>query len=130
MKKQSIVISCIYDSVTTTTLPVGFSWADVLTTKYSKKYKLTVLLHGECIKFGLNSSIYFKNYKSKNPYSKFLKELKKRGVKIVICKLCLNNDGFNVDQLLDFVEPIPFSIDFIARSEKKGKTVVYDAKLN
>lgn len=129
MKRTRIVISCFNDSLDPTTLPVGFSWAEVLTSLYRKKYKVTILLHGDCIKFGLNSATYISKYGTTNPYENFLCELAEHKVKIVICDLCLQDDGFNPSELLTFVKPIPFSVDYIAQSQLKKRIVVYDAQL-
>ena len=128
--KTRIVISCFYGSPNPSSLPVGFSWAQILSDQYKKKYKITILLHGECIKFGLNSNTYQSKYGTPNPYADLLENLAKNKVKIVICDLCLHNDGFNDNQLLEFVKPIPFSIDFIAQSQLRGHLVVYDAQLS
>jgi len=128
-KKIKTIISCIYDG---TPMPIGFSWVNTLAIKFKCKYKLTILLHGECLKYGLKSDIYQSYYGIPNPYATFLQQLvEKYKIKIVICELCLKNDGFNNTQLLPFIKPIPFSIDFIAESQaKKQAIVIYDAQLN
>lgn len=126
--KDEIVISCFYNSGNSN-VPVGFDWASVLLQQF-KNYSVTVLLHGQNIPFGLKNSVYQAKYGLNNPYSGYLLNLvKKYGLKIVICDLCLKNDGFDNKDLLSFVKPIPFSIDYIARSAKKGKTIIYDAQL-
>lgn len=129
-KKTKLVISCFYDAASTDQLPVGFSWIEILLEQYSSKYKVTILLHGNCLKFGLRCKPYFEKYHTNNPYADFLKKMHKLGAKIVICDLCLHRDGFSNEQLLKFVKPIPFSIDFIAQSQLKGALVVYDATLS
>ena len=129
MKKQSIIISCFYNSGNSD-VPIGFDWASVLLQQYSKKYKVTILLHGQNIPFGLQNEVYKKTYGLDNPYIHYFSNLvQKYALKIVICDLCLKNDGFNNKQLLPFIRPIPFSIAYIAESEKKGKIIIYDAQL-
>ena len=128
-KKTKVIISCFYDSKNED-LPVGFSWAKTLSTEFDHKYKITILLHGECLKYGLNSETYKSKYDKSNPYKKFLTNLSKEfKVKIVICKLCLHEDNFNDEQLLKFINPINFSVDYIIQSELKKKIVIYDAQL-
>jgi hypothetical protein len=128
-KKIRTVISCIYDG---TPMPIGFSWANTLATQFRKKYKQTILLHGECLKYGLNQEAYNSHFATPNPFAELLQTFSEQyRIKIVICKLCLDNDGFNVDELLPFVKPIAFSVDFIAESQvKRNAIVVYDAQLN
>jgi intracellular sulfur oxidation DsrE/DsrF family protein len=128
-KKTPIIISCFYDSLDPTSLPVGFSWAQTLYQDYGQDYNITILLHGECIQFGLNNETYEEKYNTTNPYASFLADQVKNGTRIVICNLCLHNDGFNDKQLLPYVKPIQFSIDFIAQSQLRGSLVVYDAQL-
>lgn len=127
--KQKLVISCFYNSGNSD-VPVGFSWASTLLQQFGKDYEVTILLHGQNIPFGLQNKVYKAQYGLDNPYISYLSNLVLNyGLKIVICELCLQKDGFNNKQLLPFVRPIPFSIDYIARSEKKGKTIIYDARL-
>ena len=70
--KARLIISCFYDSLNPSTLPVGFSWVETLTKLYRKTYRITLLLHGKCIKFGLDSSAYKLKYRTENPYAEFL----------------------------------------------------------
>jgi hypothetical protein len=130
-KRIRTVISCIHDGTTESPEPIGFSWANTLATMFKGKYKLTVLLHGECLKYGLTNDVYQNSYGSPNPFANLLQQFSTQyHIKIVICNLCLTNDGFNASQLLSFVKPIAFSIDFIAESQaKKHAVIVYDAKL-
>jgi intracellular sulfur oxidation DsrE/DsrF family protein len=128
-KKTNLIISCFYNSPKPPTLPVGFEWALILSSQYKKKYNVTILLHGECIPYGLNNKTYKMKYGVPNPFADFLEKLfVKYKVIIVICHLCLKNDGYNNDQLLKFVLPIPFSINFIAQSQLRGDLVIYDAQ--
>jgi hypothetical protein len=130
-KKIRTVISCIYDGTKQSPTPIGFSWAETLATKFKGKYNQTILLHGETLKYGLQSDVYKDNFGTPNPFESFLHRLSsKYAVKIVICDLCLNNDGFNQTQLLPFIKPITFSIDFIAQSQaNKHAVIVYDAQI-
>ena len=129
-EKQSVVISCFYNAASgPPTLPVGFSWANVLSSEFKNKYKVTILLHGENIPYGLNDKAYESKFNQPNPYRAFLNKMNCRGVKIVICDLCLKQDGYDNKDLICYVKPVKFSIDFIAESVKKGKVVVYDAQM-
>lgn len=126
-----LLISCFNDTSNPDSLPVGFSWTKILSKEYGEKYNLTILLHGNCIKYGLNSETYASKYGTCNPFVAFLsKQYVDYFVKIIICSVCLQENGFDVDDLLDFVRPIPFSVDYIARSQLSGSVVVYDAKLD
>lgn len=128
-KKTKLIISCFYGSNNPSVLPVGFDWAQILSTQYRTKYDITILLHGECIPYGLNNETYQMKYGTDNPFAKLLGELYfMQHVTIVICHLCLIKDGFNRNQLFKFVSPIPFSIDYIAQSQLEGKIVIYDAQ--
>lgn len=119
MQKTKLVISCFYGAVPPL-LPVGFEWANILSTDFKDKYKITLLFHGQCIHYGL---------KENNNYAVFLNNLVKyQKVKIVICGVCLKNDGYSKKDLLPFIKIISFSIDYIAESQKKGAIVIYDAK--
>lgn len=128
--KSKTIISCFYNGENKKTLPLGFSWGETLLKLFPNKYKITLLLHGECLKYGLNNEAFCNNFKRKNPYKKFLKKLVEKGVQIVICEYCLTQDGFTNCELLKFVKPITFSVDYLAQAELKGKAVIYDAKLN
>ena len=128
--KIRTLISCFNDGTAQSPTPVGFDWANTLATTFKGKYKQTILLHGDCLKYGLVDSAYQPSFGGPNPFSVLLKQLYDYGVKIVICNLCLTNDGFTKSQLLSFVEPIAFSVDYIATHAKKGVVVIYDAKLS
>lgn len=131
-KKIKTVISCIYDGTESSPTPIGFNWAQTLATKFKGKYHITVLLHGENLKYGLKSSVYQENYGTPNPFESLLTTFYLQyKIKIVICEMCLTNDGFNNSQLLPFVKPIPFSIDYIATQQaEKCAVIIYDAQLS
>jgi len=122
--RTRLVISCFYNSKNPSELPVGFKWAKDLVQKFPCKYKITLLLHGENLIYGL---------KGHDPplISEFFRYIIKKGVKIVICELCLKQQGYNNCQLLPFVKPIAFSVDYIAQVQIKipRSVVVYDAQL-
>ena len=130
MPKEKIktIISCFQDGKPT---PLGFSWSKTLAEKFYCKYQQTILLHGDCLKYGLTNSVYQAKFGSENPFAAFLCDLYRNDkVRIVICQLCLNSDGFAVSQLLPFIRPISFSVDYIAGSQaKKGAVIIYDSKL-
>jgi len=115
-KKIPLVISCYYDKPNDKPLPIGFSWAKILTTLYPNKYNLTLLLHGQCIPYGLD--------KESNPYKKLLTELvNKHNVTIIICDYCLHLLGYSNQELLSFVKPIPFSVNYLASVPAR---IIYD----
>jgi hypothetical protein len=130
MPKEKIktVISCFQDGDPT---PLGFSWSKTLAENFPCKYRQTILLHGDCLKYGLNNSAYQARFGVENPFASFLYDLYRNDkVRIVICQLCLNADGFAVSQLLPFIQPIAFSVDYIAESQaKRGAVIIYDSKL-
>lgn len=129
--KTKLVISCFYNSLSPPPdLPVGFNWTQVLVQDYSQIYDVTILIHGENIPYSLNDVAYQAKYGTPNPFADFLTEMKnKYKVKIVVCHLCLTNDGFTDSELLSFIQPVPFSINFIAQSQLRGDLVIYDAQL-
>lgn len=128
-QKQKIIISCFYNAGNSD-LPVGFGWAETLLKQFINQYKVTILLHGQNIPFGLNNKVYQQTYNLNNPYISFFETLvKKYHLKIKICELCLTKDGFNNKQVLPYVKPVPFSVDYIIRSQQRGKIIIYDAKL-
>ncbi len=128
-KKIRTIISCFYDGEP---VPIGFSWSKTLATQFKGRYNQTILLHGDCLKYGLRSSAYRAKFGTENPFECYLYELFKcYKIRIVICQLCLEADGFKLSDLLPFVKPIAFSVDFIAQSQaKKGAVIIYDAKLS
>ena len=132
MGKQKLVISCFYNAIPPNpeNIPVGFNWANILSTTFKKKYKVTILLHGDNITYGLTNEVYQNSFGTPNPYSAYLEQLHKQCVRVKICQLCLSNSGFNDCQLMPFVKPVKFSIDYIAEQSKKGKTIIWDAQLD
>lgn len=114
-----LILSCFRDG----TPPVSFAWTRDLVEKFPKPDRqITMVLHGACLKYGLRKD---------NPYAQLLKELHLQGVKMVICQFCqfcLNHEGYLDSELLCFVKPIPFSIDYIIEMQTQcGAVVVYDA---
>jgi intracellular sulfur oxidation DsrE/DsrF family protein len=129
-KKTHLVISCFNNTFSTQILPVGFNWGQILSTQYKKKYRVTILLHGGCIFYGLNNATYQASFGTLNPFATFLEKIfTENKVKIVICELCLRNDGYMDNQLLEFIKPVPFSINYIARAQLRGDLVIYDSLL-
>jgi intracellular sulfur oxidation DsrE/DsrF family protein len=120
-KKIKLIISCFNSPQNPSELPVGFQWAQDLLIHFPHKYKITLLLHGGCIKDGIKPP-------KPTMISEFLTKLASHGVHVVICKLCLEQDGFKTSQLLPFIKPIKFSIDYIAESQLSGYIVIYDAQ--
>jgi intracellular sulfur oxidation DsrE/DsrF family protein len=115
--KQNVLISCFNNS-SKASLPVGLSWAKTLSDNYSDTYNVKMILHGDCIKFGLRSS----------KYERLLRNLYDIGVDIFICHLCLINDGFTDSDILQFIQPVPFSIDYIIQCQLQGDVIIYDSK--
>src|SRR5665647_1071467 len=101
MGRQKLVISCFYNALPPgpNNIPVGFNWANILSTSFKKKYRVTILLHGDNITYGLTDEVYQTSFGTSNPYSAYLEQLHQQGVKIKICQLCLTNAGFNDSEL-------------------------------
>ncbi len=107
---QQLVISC---TSINGNIPKALQWADVLVRDYPGKYDITIVLHGEALKLGLTN----------NPHQTIMAGLAKQGVKFRICQLCLNEQSPEIKKdkkyaestLLDFVKPVPFSVDYIAK---------------
>ena len=131
MGRQKLVISCFYNALPPgpNNIPVGFNWANILSTSFKKKYRVTILLHGDNITYGLTDEVYQTSFGTSNQYSAYLEQLHQQGVKIKICQLCLTNAGFNDSELMSIVKPVKFSIDYIAEESKKGNTIIWDAQL-
>ena len=140
-----MLISCFYDNASTkpptqSPVPVGFDWCKVLLDLFKSKYKITLLLHGTNIKYGLNDtkydSLYPHSSTNGNPFANMLQKFNSVGVTIKICEYCLVNEGLVNSDVLSFVEPVTFAIDYIAeyqltQNESTFKAiVVYDSTLN
>src|SRR5438105_894760 len=86
---RDVVISCFYDG----NPPVCLKWAGILVDKFAyRHYKITLVLHGACLKYSLKSSKY---PGGKNPFESLLKSLTDQGIRMVVCDLCLNDSGFS-----------------------------------
>jgi len=123
MHSDEVVISCFNDG----NPPIGFKWTSILLDKFEKRhYKITLVLHGDCLKYSLRSSKYPDG--NKNPYKNLLKIYTDYGVHIVVCELCLNELGYTNKDILSFVKPIPFSIDFIIQKQVQcNAVIIYDS---
>jgi len=118
-----VVMSCFADG----TPPVSFKWTEILVTRFKKRdYKITMVLHGDCLKYALRSSKY---PGGKNPYKQMLKTLSEQYcVNIVVCHLCLVDDGYTTADVLSFIKEIPFSIDYIIQAQvDENAKVIYDS---
>lgn len=101
-----------------TPLPLAFQWMDILATNFTKPTRRYVLLlHGDTLLFGLSGS----------SFSAFLTGLHDRGVHVRICLLCLRLSGHDVSELLPFVVPVAFSVDYMATEAAAGAVVIYDS---
>ena len=123
--KPNVILSCFADGNPQT----SFNWATILTTQFpSNAYQLTMLLHGDCLKYGLANDAYLAEFGVPNPFENILISENNAGVNIVICQLCLTKDGFNDSQLLDFIIPVPFSVQYIIQQQLLcGSIVIYDS---
>src|SRR5207245_2360287 len=129
---KNVIISCYNDGqflANSLQSPVGFSWiSDLLKLDQKKEQELIALLHGGCLKYGLRNKIYKKHFGTNNPFKKLLKSWTEQNVTIKICQLCLTKDGFTLADLLKFVEPVPFSIQYlIVEQEQENAIVIYDS---
>jgi len=115
---KHILLSCFNDS-TNDELPVALDWAKTLLNLFPNKYRITVLLHGECIKYSL---------KKNNRRKKIIKKLHNDGVRFRVCKYCLENDGFSIDDVIRFIKPIKFSVDYIVKCQSRGIHIINDEK--
>lgn len=71
MPRTHALISCFYDSKSNS-LPVGFDWIKTLASDpYKDKYIFTMLLHGDCLKYGFNSKTYRVKFGTPNPHVRF-----------------------------------------------------------
>lgn len=130
MSKNNLLISCFNDSCNPLILPVGFKWAETLLNNGKAKYKLTLLLHGNLIKYGLKSTIYELKFGQANPYELYLNELRrKHKVELVICQSDLESSGYTTINVCEFIKVTRFGINYIVEAHAKNKTVIYDSKL-
>jgi intracellular sulfur oxidation DsrE/DsrF family protein len=132
-ENKTTIISCYNDGEETNTsiiLPVGFGWINDLL-ELKTKNKLIVLLHGACLKYGLRNSVYEKKFNTVNPFKKLLKGWVVQDISIKICNLCLTQNGYSApEDILPFIETVPFSIQYLINQQSKGKDssiVIYDA---
>ena len=87
-----------------------------------------MLLHGGCLKYGLTNNAYLSHFGVPNPFESILVNEHNAGVNIVICQLCLTKDGFNDSELLNFIQPIPFSVQYLIQQQLAcGSIVIYDS---
>ena len=131
-KRTTVVISCFNAGTESSPLPVGFSWGATLAREqtFCSSRQVILLLHGDCLKYGLTNLAYSNKYGcEKNPFARFLYELSTEGVQLKICHLCLVQNGFTDQDLLAFVVPVHFSIDYIIREQKRGAVIIYDSRL-
>lgn len=110
-----ILFSCFKDGESNE-IPLGLDWANTLIKLFPKKYKITVLLHGKCIKYSMQNS----------KYKKLLRKMHKKGIHFKVCEYCLIKDGYNIKNLINFIKPIKFSIDYIAKYQSKCIPVIFD----
>jgi len=90
-----------------------------------------LLLHGANLPFGLSDAYYrATHHNAPNPFQGLLQSFVSRGVLVKICELCLVDAHFNNTELLPFVTPVPFSIDYIIEEQFAGAAVVYDSPVN
>ena len=81
--------------------------------------------------FGLSDAYYrATHHNAPNPFQGLLQSFVSRGVLVKICELCLVDAHFNNTELLPFVTPVPFSIDYIIEEQFAGAAVVYDSPVN
>lgn len=120
-----ILISCVYDA-DWPEIPTGFNIAETI--KKFGNYKIKILLHGNCLKYALDDKQYNKTYNTNNPFKEFLLTLfEKKHVSIKVCEKCLKDDGFNNSDLLKFVKPVKYSMDYIIKQEKyKNYQILWD----
>ena len=111
--------------------PLGFKWIQVLSERFSSSQKeYILLLHGSCLYFGLQNSAYEARFNTTNPQLTFLQNLHSAGVQIRICELCLQNEGFQNSDLLPFVQPVAFSIDYLINEQiENDAVVIYDSPI-
>lgn len=145
-----VIIRCYNDGKNTDTQvlqPVGFISTSELIAQYNgKKQKLVVMLQGQCLKYALKDSVYYKQFGTNNPFKKlfegWLSNKEKVKVSIKTCATCLREDDYNpATDLLSFVKPVPLADQYLIdqqnvcprKLERKGKKhkcpaiVLYDA---
>lgn len=112
---KKILLSC-FEKGLNNDLPLSLGWASVLIKLFPKKYKITVLIHGECIKYSLVNSKYYG----------LIKKLHKKGIHFRVCGYCLKKDGYHEKDVAGIVKIIKFSIDYMAKKQSKDTLIVYD----
>lgn len=124
-----LIISSFYAGADPNKMPLGFVWTYDLLNHFPGKYDITVMLHGETLKYGMKPDAYRRLFSENNPWKSTLRDLSEKGVKIVACELCIRQNGYPTESYLDFVKLVPFSVDYFASRQTKGAIVVYDAQL-
>lgn len=128
-KKTHLVISCYNNAFNPIELPTGFTWTQDFVMLYPNKYRLTMLLHGGCLYYGLKSDVFEAKFGFPNPFVGFLTQIHfDHHVTIKICQFCVTNDEFTDADLLDFVEPVPFGVNYLVQQELRGAIIIYDAR--
>jgi intracellular sulfur oxidation DsrE/DsrF family protein len=127
-RRQKVLVACFWAGDPTNKLPTGLSWSENLSKNY-KQYRLTSLLHGDCIKYGLRPEVYQSIYGVTNPFAANITGLVNNGVKVIVCHLCSTNDKYPSDGYLPGLTFTPFSIAFIIEQTQRGSITIFDAQL-
>lgn len=122
---RRVIMSAYQANPTPGSLPVAFNWMNILSANFTSSQRAYVLLlHGACLSYGLKSRPGLVN-----PFESFLTSLHSRGVSIKICHLCMDQNGFLVTELMSFVEPVAFSVDYLIQQQEvyPEAIVLYDS---
>lgn len=109
------------------TLPLGFQYANGVLAVSPRRYDLHIVLHGVTDKYALTNERYFALYGENNPYLELLSGYSLAGIKLYVCDFCLKNSSSTITNadILPFVKPVPFSLNFIYDEAKAGYFTVW-----
>lgn len=125
MAQNKLIISCMNQQLNGE-VPVGFGWLKTMATQFRDQYRLVGLLHGDCLKYGLNNETYKRFYGTDNPFARYLLKLSKLGVKLKLCQLCAEQNSYPPHGFLKPIKLVNFSVDYLAQQQLSGAAVVYD----
>ncbi len=129
---RTVVFSAYQDVAVQGSVPPGFGWCQIMVDSFnniSSPRAFELLLHGFTLKYGLNGASYNKEFKMPNPQEGALMALHGKGVRILICEYCLRQHNYTRQDLLPFVTPVPFSVDYIIDRGERGAQIIYDPYL-
>lgn len=119
IQKPKMLISALNPPLPGSDLPVGFQYANGILAVSPTRYILSIILHGVVDKYALNNEAYNRIYGVDNPFLELLQTYRDARIKLYVCDFCLKKLSPTItdDDILTFITPVPFSLNFIYDAE-------------